>query len=115
MQKIAVLTMSLLLMTWIISGCGRPERKKMPAFSSFDGGFENPGLAGALPFYISDTNMYINGHSADFLCIAMPSPIFDSLAWNMVTTYSQVAVPLFNQLVQEGRKGVVIDLRSTST
>jgi hypothetical protein len=113
MQKIAVIAMSLLLTVWIMSGCGRPERKKMPAFSSFDGGFESPGSSGALPFYVTDTDIYINGHSADFLCIAMPSPIFDSLAWSMVTTYSQVALPMFNQLAQEGRKGVVVDLRST--
>jgi hypothetical protein len=114
--------LGLLLMAALLSGCeGRPARKKLPDLDGVEVSYEGTNsigdrtpetIPGLPPFYATDTNMRIGGRATGLLAIALPDPDFDSLAQRMVTAWGPSAALLRDQLLSQGCKGVLIDLRT---
>ena len=111
MHKHRVLIILVLVAAIFVEGCkSKPERKKMPGMSFTNGFFnEQQSTQAEQPrFIVSDTLM---GRSRYF-SIAIPDPSSDSTALAMLQSCKLVAGLLYNALVKEGDKGVVIDLCS---
>ena len=117
----------ILALTGVVSGCGggtkgRPPRKQLPALSddvSWEGDYgsrlqqENGsgGLGAPGKFYYSAVDTVVAGQS--FISLSMPDPAGDSLAWVMVKSYEPFASGAFLLMQQQGKKGAVINFRST--
>lgn len=117
----------LFLLAGLVGGCGggdkkRPPRKQLPALTdegAWEGrygrgltqgdGSDFAGGQGKVYYYTKDT--VIGGQS--FISLSMPDPAADSLAWVMVKSYEPFASGAFLLMQQQGKKGAVINLRST--
>ncbi|PWT75223.1 MAG: hypothetical protein C5B59_09330 [Bacteroidetes bacterium] len=97
-------------------GCeGRPERKKLPDFFSLEGWEDTPlPKADKVPFYLSDTTITEGGKFASFLSITMADPMYDSVAVHMAESYQPFASILIEKWAKEKKKGILIDLRTTT-
>jgi hypothetical protein len=112
----------LVLAATLLLGCrGRPARKKLPDLNGMETSFEGASsirdrtpetIPGLPPFYATDTTVRIGGHTTELLAIALPDPDFDSLAQRMVKAWAPSAAFLRDQLLSQGCKGVLIDLRT---
>ncbi len=104
------------LACWVITLCGcegKPERKKLPDFTSLQGWEDMPlPQEEQQPFFTSDTTIMEGSRLKNFLSVAMPDPKYDSLAISMVTTYEPFAATLIEKWAKQYKKGVLIDLRT---
>jgi hypothetical protein len=116
------LWLGLVLIIFAAWSCnGRPARKKLPDLAgdgaSWEGAMTTPNrhpeqITGLPPFYAGDTTLLLRGRTTNLLTITLPEPAYDSLALQLVTTWSPMARPLLDQLSAWGEKGVLIDLRT---
>ncbi|HSZ33170.1 MAG TPA: hypothetical protein VK772_07655 [Puia sp.] len=91
----------------LIGSCGPPERKKMPAFSYLNEAVSQLSLPKKNePFIVGDTTI----NNEQFFSISIPNGASDSMAFRMLRTYQPVAKILYDAMIKQGDKGVVIDL-----
>lgn len=104
----------LVSLTIAIYGCeGRPDRKKLPDFSSLQGWEDTPlPKVEKQPFFVSDTTINEGRKLSSYLTVTMADPMYDSIAISMVTSYEPVAGLLFEKWAKQQKKGILIDLRT---
>ncbi len=92
---------------------GKPSRKKLPDFTGIRGWEEMPlKRTGTQPFFTSDTTMIERGKRIHFFSIAMPDPVYDSLAMGIARDYEPLVSLFLEQWSKQGRGGILIDLHS---
>jgi hypothetical protein len=113
-----------LIIVGVWSCNGRPARKKLPDIAGDQASWEGVRTAadrhteqifGLPPFYVGDTTLRLAGRTSDLLAISLPEPAFDSLAVQLVATWSPMARTLMDRLAARGDRGVLIDLRTGSS
>jgi hypothetical protein len=100
--------------TTILWGCdGRPDRKKLPDFTSLQGWEDMPlPKAENQSFYTTDTVILKGSRLSKFLSISMPDPNQDSLAISLVTNYEPLAGTMVEKWLDQQKTGILIDLRT---
>lgn len=121
MKEFAFKTLAATLVLSLSWGCdglpkNRPERKKLPALSSYRDELEprnNVTRADLTqwPFYAADTSVSLGGYRQPCQLFRLPDPAYDAMAWGIVKAYEPLLLPLLTTLFDQGKKGIVVDLR----
>jgi hypothetical protein len=92
----------------------KPERKKMPELSGYDGFYDgglNPGAdQGEAGFAAENITIETADGPQNFINIPLPDASTDSLAINLVNDVKPFALPLLNNWAREHKSGILLDL-----